>query len=268
MKAPPFAYVRAASLADAFELWSEAGPEAKLLAGGQSLLATLAFRLSEPCTLIDIIAGARARRHLDGRRHGPGRRADHPRRARRQRAGAPARAAAGRGGAADRPSRHPQPRHHRRLAGLRRSRRRAAGLLRGAGGRRSSRAAPRASGASRPRSSSPGSTPRRSAENELIAAVEFPAAQAGRAQRDPRAGAPLRRLRHGRHRGAGEGRRQPARRTRSLVFFGVGDRPVSATGAMAALAGKPVDARDDRRGAGARSMPISTRPPISTAAPR
>ena len=54
MKAPPFAYVRAGSLADAFKLWTEAGPEAKLLAGGQSLLATLAFRLSEPGTLVDI----------------------------------------------------------------------------------------------------------------------------------------------------------------------------------------------------------------------
>ncbi len=54
MKAPPFAYVRAASLADVFTLWSAAGPEAKLLAGGQTLLATLAFRLSEPGTLIDI----------------------------------------------------------------------------------------------------------------------------------------------------------------------------------------------------------------------
>lgn len=54
MKAPPFAYVRATSLTDAFKLWRDAGPEAKLLAGGQSLLATLAFRLSEPSTLIDI----------------------------------------------------------------------------------------------------------------------------------------------------------------------------------------------------------------------
>jgi carbon-monoxide dehydrogenase medium subunit len=54
MKAPPFAYVRAGSLADAFALWSAAGPDARLLAGGQSLLATLAFRLSEPSTLIDI----------------------------------------------------------------------------------------------------------------------------------------------------------------------------------------------------------------------
>src|SRR5262245_49839631 len=54
MKAAPFSYVRAASLADAFSLWSAAGPEAKLLAGGQSLLASLAFRLSEPTALIDI----------------------------------------------------------------------------------------------------------------------------------------------------------------------------------------------------------------------
>ena len=124
----------------------------------------------------------------------------------------PARAAAGRGRAADRPSRHPQPRHHRRLAGLRRSGRRAAGLLRGArcDDRRPQRQ--RASGASRRRSSSPASTPRRSAQDELIAAVEFPVPQAGRAQRHPRAGAPLRRLRHGRRGGAGPGRRRHARR--------------------------------------------------------
>ena len=54
MKAPAFGYVRATSLADIFAQWAAAGPDAKLLAGGQSLLATLAFRLSEPTTLIDI----------------------------------------------------------------------------------------------------------------------------------------------------------------------------------------------------------------------
>ncbi len=54
MKAPPLAYVRATSLTDAFNQWRDAGPDAKLLAGGQSLLATLAFRLSDPGTLIDI----------------------------------------------------------------------------------------------------------------------------------------------------------------------------------------------------------------------
>jgi carbon-monoxide dehydrogenase medium subunit len=54
MKMPPFAYRRAETLPALFALWREAGPEAKLLAGGQSLLATLAFRLSEPSVLIDI----------------------------------------------------------------------------------------------------------------------------------------------------------------------------------------------------------------------
>jgi carbon-monoxide dehydrogenase medium subunit len=54
MKAPPFAYIRAASLADVFAQWRAAGPDARLLAGGQSLLASLAFRLSEPSILIDI----------------------------------------------------------------------------------------------------------------------------------------------------------------------------------------------------------------------
>ena len=54
MKAPPFAYVRAASLDEVFRLWGEAGPDARLLAGGQTLLASLAFRLSDPGTLIDI----------------------------------------------------------------------------------------------------------------------------------------------------------------------------------------------------------------------
>ncbi len=54
MKAPPFAYLRATTLDEAFRLWTGAGPDSRLLAGGQSLLATLAFRLSEPSTLIDI----------------------------------------------------------------------------------------------------------------------------------------------------------------------------------------------------------------------
>jgi carbon-monoxide dehydrogenase medium subunit len=54
MKPAPFSYVRATSLAEAFRLWKAAGPEAQLLAGGQSLLASLAFRLSEPSALIDI----------------------------------------------------------------------------------------------------------------------------------------------------------------------------------------------------------------------
>jgi 2-furoyl-CoA dehydrogenase FAD binding subunit len=52
MKAPPFAYVRPATLDDVIaEL---AGGEAKVLAGGQSLVPVLAMRLGRPATLVDI----------------------------------------------------------------------------------------------------------------------------------------------------------------------------------------------------------------------
>jgi len=54
LKAPPFAYVRAHSLAEVFDLLERHGERAKLLAGGQSLLATLNMRLSAPELLIDI----------------------------------------------------------------------------------------------------------------------------------------------------------------------------------------------------------------------
>jgi len=54
MKAPPFAYVRANSLPEIFELLATHGDGAKLLAGGQSLLASLNLRLSTPTVLIDI----------------------------------------------------------------------------------------------------------------------------------------------------------------------------------------------------------------------
>jgi carbon-monoxide dehydrogenase medium subunit len=54
LKAPPFAYVRARSLAEVFDLLARHGDGAKLLAGGQSLLATLNMRLSAPQLLIDI----------------------------------------------------------------------------------------------------------------------------------------------------------------------------------------------------------------------
>lgn len=54
MKAAAFDYVKPAHLADVFPLLAEYGDEAKLLAGGQSLLAALNLRLSEPSVLIDI----------------------------------------------------------------------------------------------------------------------------------------------------------------------------------------------------------------------
>ena len=58
MKPPPFAYAAAGTLDEAVALLGEAGEDAKLLAGGQSLLPLLAFRLARPSHLIDIGAVA------------------------------------------------------------------------------------------------------------------------------------------------------------------------------------------------------------------
>jgi carbon-monoxide dehydrogenase medium subunit len=54
MKAPPFAYIKANTLAEVFQLLETHGDGARLLAGGQSLLAALNLRLSSPQILIDI----------------------------------------------------------------------------------------------------------------------------------------------------------------------------------------------------------------------
>ena len=54
MKAPKFSYVRADSLEQVLELLAEHGEDARILAGGQSLMPTLNMRLSQPRLLIDI----------------------------------------------------------------------------------------------------------------------------------------------------------------------------------------------------------------------
>ena len=54
MKPPVFDYCRAESLEHACELLSEHGEDAKLLAGGQTLIPMLNFRLARPKILIDI----------------------------------------------------------------------------------------------------------------------------------------------------------------------------------------------------------------------
>ena len=53
MKPAPFAYLRPGSLADALAALAEA-PDAKVLAGGQSLVPLLSMRLAAPGTLVDI----------------------------------------------------------------------------------------------------------------------------------------------------------------------------------------------------------------------
>ena len=54
MKAPDFDYAKPRTLDDVYALLAEYGDEARLLAGGQTLMATLNMRLSEPALLIDI----------------------------------------------------------------------------------------------------------------------------------------------------------------------------------------------------------------------
>ena len=54
MKPPPFAYHRPETREEVDRLLAEHGDEAKILAGGQSLIPILNMRLSAPAHLIDI----------------------------------------------------------------------------------------------------------------------------------------------------------------------------------------------------------------------
>ena len=54
MKPAPFKYVAATSLEQALSLKAAHGDDAKFLAGGQSLIPAMNFRLARPAILIDI----------------------------------------------------------------------------------------------------------------------------------------------------------------------------------------------------------------------
>ena len=54
MKLPPFGFTRAESLDHALDLLGELGGDAKALAGGQSLIPLMAFRLAAPSHLVDV----------------------------------------------------------------------------------------------------------------------------------------------------------------------------------------------------------------------
>ena len=54
MKPAPFAYQAPVTLTEALELIAEHGDDAKLLAGGQSLIPVMNFRLAQPGMLIDL----------------------------------------------------------------------------------------------------------------------------------------------------------------------------------------------------------------------
>ena len=68
MKPAPFAYLRAASEAEALGALAEEGDAARILAGGQSLVAMLNLRLARPALLVDImrIGSLRAVRDISG----------------------------------------------------------------------------------------------------------------------------------------------------------------------------------------------------------
>ena len=54
MKPAPFDYLAPASLGDALSALAAAGPDARPLAGGQSLVPAMAFRLAQPSLLVDL----------------------------------------------------------------------------------------------------------------------------------------------------------------------------------------------------------------------
>jgi len=54
MKPAPFKYVKASSVAHALSLKTQYGDDARFLAGGQSLIPAMNFRLARPAVLIDI----------------------------------------------------------------------------------------------------------------------------------------------------------------------------------------------------------------------
>jgi CO/xanthine dehydrogenase FAD-binding subunit len=68
MKPPPFAYVAPTTLDEALAELDDAGEDAKVLAGGQSLLPLLNFRLARPSVMIDLnrTAGLSDVRRTDG----------------------------------------------------------------------------------------------------------------------------------------------------------------------------------------------------------
>ena len=54
MKPPPFDYVVPASIEAAVAALAQAGPDAKILAGGQSLVPLMALRMARPALLLDV----------------------------------------------------------------------------------------------------------------------------------------------------------------------------------------------------------------------
>ena len=100
-----FEYHAPKSIPDALGLLTQFGDEAKLLAGGHSLLPMMKLRFAQPGHLIDLGKIAELQGHPRGGRHDPHRRDDHRERADLVEAAAGQVPAAGRGRAARSPIR-------------------------------------------------------------------------------------------------------------------------------------------------------------------
>ncbi len=113
MKPAPFEYLRPDTVEEVLHLLAEYGDEAKLLAGGQSLIPTMNFRLAQPSVLIDLnrVEGLDGLDEADG---GGLRLGAMVSCGGEERAGGREGAAPGRDPPLCRPCANPQPRHHRR----------------------------------------------------------------------------------------------------------------------------------------------------------
>ena len=239
---------------------AEYGSEAKVLAGGQSLIPVLAMRLAEPAHLVDINRDRRPGHRHQHPGRGDRRGAGPPLPGRARRGGRPGPAAAAAGTAAGGAPDHPEPGHHRRLAGARGSCRRDDG--RAGAVRRHGDGGIRAGGVREIAAADFFRGPLESAlePDELATQAFFPALPVGRGlglRRDCPPARRLRALRGGGHRGAGCRRvgRQPA------VRVPVGQRHPARGGPRRRLAVR----RAGRRRAGDRAP--STRSPTCTQPP-
>ena len=142
MKPAGFDYARCETVDDALALLAEHGEEARVIAGGQSLMAMLNMRLVRPSILVDIAAARRAALRQRSRRLRRIRRHHHAGRGRSLACICAAPAADRRGHSAYRPFPDPQPRHRLRLALPRRSELGIAALPRDAGRRSGAPVAP------------------------------------------------------------------------------------------------------------------------------
>ena len=130
---PAFDYHAPRSVADAIKLLGDLGPDAKLLAGGHSLLPMMKLRFAQPSHLIDLGKIAGPARHRAGRQRDPHRRDDHRARAAELQAAGRQGAAAGRGRGLDRRPAGALQGHDRRRHLARRPGQRPSGADAGAG---------------------------------------------------------------------------------------------------------------------------------------